>query len=534
MTASRYDAIIIGADLNGLTAAGYLAKAGHRVLVLESRAGPGAELCTEEIAPGFRLDTCVHDAGWIPPEILRDFAISNLQETILRPDPAMLTLHPDGSHLTFWRDLDRTRDEIARRSPRDAQRWIPFSQRVQRFAMFLQSVYRSPPPRPHSTSVRDAFRLLGLARRLRGLGRRDMIELLRVLPMSVADLLDDWFESDLLKGALGGCALTGIFQGPRSGGTAFVFLHHLVGADVGVFRPRGLVRGGVQTLAHAFSSALQAHGGEIRYGVRVQRLTVLNGRISGVLTAEGEAHVSQCVVSSLDPAKTFLELVEPTHLTPEFLHAVRQIRFRGAWAKVNLALSELPRFGRATVDGDALSGVICVSPSIDYLERAYDDAKHGGISRHPYLEITLPSLQDPAVAPPGQHVMSVIFRYAPYRLSEEKWNPATREAVGDLAVRILAEYAPNVPNAILHRQVISPADLEDRFGLPEGNEYQGELTLDQVLFMRPVAGWCAYRMPVPGLFLCGTGTHPGGGITGGAGRNAARAVIHDLEKKRAS
>lgn len=532
MTPERYQAIVIGADLNGLTTAAYLAKAGLRVLLLEPRDTPGRELSTEEIAPGFRLDACVHDAGWIPSEILRDLSISHVQREILRPDPAVLALDTDGGHLTFWRDPERTSDEIAKRSPEDARRWIPFMRQLRRLATFLESVYRAAPPSPLGTTVRDALTLFRLARRLRGLGRRDMTELLRVLPMPVADLLDDWFESDLLKGTLGCCAATGIFQGPRSGGTAFVLLHHLVGADAGVFRPRGLVRGGVSKLAEAFSTALRAWGGEIRYGVPVERLVMDDGRVSGVVTADGIRYAAERVVSSLDPARTFLELADQSYVNPEFLRAVRQIKFRGAWAKVNLALGELPRFAHTGAAGQALGGVICISPGIDYLERAYDAAKHGTISHHPYLEATIPSLHDPALAPPGKHVMSVIFRYAPYRLGDGQWDAAAGDAVGDLAVRTLAEYAPNLPSAILHRQVLTPSDLAVQYGLPEGNEYQGELTLDQVLFMRPVAGWGTYRMPLPGLFLCGSGTHPGGGIAGGAGRNAARAVIRDLKTRR--
>jgi phytoene dehydrogenase-like protein len=399
MTPERYQAIVIGADLNGLTTAAYLAKAGLRVLLLEPRDTPGRELSTEEIAPGFRLDACVHDAGWIPSEILRDLSISHVQREILRPDPAVLAPDTDGGHLTFWRDPERTSDEIAKRSPEDARRWIPFMRQLRRLATFLESVYRAAPPSPLGTTVRDALTLFRLARRLRGLGRRDMTELLRVLPMPVADLLDDWFESDLLKGTLGCCGATGIFQGPRSGGTAFVLLHHLVGADAGVFRPRGLVRGGVSKLAEAFSTALRAWGGEIRYGVPVERLVMDDGRVSGVVTADGIRYAAERVVSSLDPARTFLELADHSYVNPEFLRAVRQIKFRGAWAKVNLALGELPRFAHTGAAGQALGGVICISPGIDYLERAYDAAKHGTISHHPYLEATIPSLHDPALAP---------------------------------------------------------------------------------------------------------------------------------------
>ncbi len=351
-----------------------------------------------------------------------------------------------------------------------------------------------------------------------------MIDLLRVLPMAVAELLDDWFEADALKGTLAAGAVSGVLQGPRSGGTAFGLLHHLVGQ--GAFRCPATVRGGVGVLAHALAATARQHGAEIRTGAAVERITVKDGRAAGVVLASGEELAARTIVSAADPRRTLLGLVEPIHLDPDVALAVRHIRCRGPLAKVNLALDELPRLPPPGLTGH---GVVSISPSLDYLEHAFDDAKHGAISRKPYCEIRVPSVLDPSLAPRGKHVMSVLVQYAPYHL-RDGWTAAQREALGDAVVATLAEYAPNLPAAILHRQVLTPKDLEDGWGLTEGSLYHGELSLDQILFMRPVPGWSRYRTPLEGLYLCGPGAHPGGGIAGLAGRNAARTILQDTPR----
>jgi phytoene dehydrogenase-like protein len=365
--------------------------------------------------------------------------------------------------------------------------------------------------------------LLGLGRRVRGMGKPDMIELLRVLPMSVAELLDDWFETDVLKGVLGAGGITGIAQGPRSAGTAFVMLHHQVGNPAGVVRGGGIRPGGAGGLSVRLAAAAQALGVGIRTGAGVARIVVKEGRATGVVLENGEEMSAAQVVSTADPRRTMLGMVDPTELAPEYTRAVQNIRHRGVCAKVNLALGELPRFTGA--DESQLRGVISISPSLDYLERAHDDAKYGAVSRAPYLEAVIPSLAEPALAPPGRHVMSVWMQYAPYRLKEGRWDAASREALGDRVVECLAAYAPNLRSSVIDREVMTPLDFEDAYGVPEGNLYHGEMGLDQILFMRPVPGWGHHRTPIAGLFLGGSGTHPGGGIAGGSGRLAARELL---------
>jgi phytoene dehydrogenase-like protein len=364
---------------------------------------------------------------------------------------------------------------------------------------------------------------------LRGLGKREMMELLRVLPMSVQELLDDWFESDALKGTLGASGITSLQQGPRSGGTAFLMLHHHVGNESGVFRARTALEGGTAGLTNALLSAARERGVEIRCCSDVTRILVEDGRATGVLLDGGTEVRSRRVVSSADPRRTMLALADPQYLQPDFVRAVRAIKYRGVSGIVHFALGELPRFSArgANGDGAALGGVISISPSLEHLERAYDDAKYGGVSRHPYLEATIPSLLDPSLAPPGRHVMSVRVQYAPYRLRDGAWDDARRDSLGELVTRTLADYAPNFPGAVLHREVLTPLDIEQRYALTEGQPDHGQLTLDQILFMRPVPGYARYRTPIDGLYLCGSGAHPGGRVAGGAGRLAATAILEE-------
>lgn len=523
---SRYDAIVIGAGIEELVAAAYLAGTGLRVLQLERAEVVGGSAVTEELAPGFRFDSCADDVGWLPGRIARDLGLTGLVR--LSPDPVLFAPQPSGQPLLLWRDADRTRESIRSHSSADAERWDDFRRQMARFARYLERLYWNPPPRPTATGMKDLVSLLDLGRRLRGLGRSDMIEFLRILPMPAYDLLNDWFESDALKAALGGDAITGILQGPRSAGTAFVLLHHQVGNAAGQFGPRCVVRGGIGNLAAALASAAGRSGVDLRLGAQLARVAVDDGRALGVTLESGEELAARAVVSGADPRRTFLQLVGPLHLEPDFVRAVENIRFRGARARVHLALGALPRFEGLEGDGPLRAGVISIGPTLDYLERAYDDAKHGGVSRRPVLRARIPSLEDPSLSPPGRHVMSISVQYAPWRLKDGEWDDARREALADLVVDTLAEYAPNLPQIIQERRVLTPRDMERAYGITEGHLYHGELALDQILFMRPVPGWAHYRTPIRNLYLCGPGTHPGGGVAGASGRNAARAVIRDL------
>jgi phytoene dehydrogenase-like protein len=520
-----HDLIIIGGGVNGLVTAAYLAKAGLKVLVLEAREIPGGLATSEEFAPGFHCDVAGHDAGWLLPDIAADLGLAAHGLELMVPDATVWSPQPDGRALTLWTDPAKTAEEIGRFSPEDARRWPAFTAQLARFAKVLEAVYAVAPPRVPDAGGSDLMTLLSLGRRVRGLGRREMVEFLRVPPMSVAEWLDDWFAADALKGAVGAGGITHILQGPRSAGTAFVLLHHQVGRPVGAVRAAHLVKGGVGNLGRALAAAAKGFGAEIRTSARVREIVVRDGRVLGVALETGEHLAVSQVVSSVDPRRTLCGLVDPSHLDPEFLRAVRNIKYRGATATVHLALAELPRFTARAADG-ALRGAITIAPSLDYLERAYDDAKYGAVSRYPYLEARIPTLLDPSLAPPGKHLMTVQVQYAPYHL-KASWDAPTRDRVADLVITTLGEYAPRLKASVLHRRVITPKDLETRFGLTEGHPYQGELTLDQILFMRPVAGWARYQTPITGLQLCGAGTHPGGGLAGAAGRNAARELVKE-------
>ena len=522
-----YDAIVIGAGVNELVAANYLARAGQRVLVLEDREVPGGAHVTEETIPGFRFDTCASDIGFLNPQIIQDLDLRKHGLEILSVESGVFSPVPNGDGLLLREEAD-TVASIARLSPADASRWMPFSERIARLAGFLWSLYCQLPPLPTSKRRKDLLALLGVGRRLRGLGKVEMIEFLRTVPMPVADFLDDWFESDALKGALGAAGVSHIFQGPKSAGTAFVMLHHYVGRPAGALRSRTVVRGGIGTLPNALARALIGQGGELQTGAGVARILVHAGRVKGVVVRGGDEISAHRIVCGADPKRTFLELVDPVHSDPEFLRRVQHIKLHGVAAKVNLALGELPDFGCPETH---LRGTISIAPSLDYLERAYDDSKYGRISRHPYLEATIPSLVDSSLAPSGKHVMSVWMQYAPYRLREGEWNAETREALGERVIEALARYAPNLPGAIIDRQVLGPRDIESWFGLTEGHLYQGDLTLDQILFMRPIPGWSRYATPIKGLYLAGPGTHPGGGLAGMSGYLAANQMLKERRRQ---
>ena len=527
-----FDVVVIGAGHNGLTAAAYLGKAGLRVLVLERREVLGGACASEAMFPGFTFDTGAHHVGGLHPSVVHDFRLDQGGVEIIRADPTVFAPAPDGRSLTLWRDRQKTADAIAGFSQRDADRWPRFVERIGNATQFLQAVYAAPPARIPRVGVPDLRHLLHLGRRLRSLGKSEMAELLRLLPMSVAELLDDWFETDLLKGTLGAPGVTGVFQGPMAAGTTYNLLHHHVGSENGAFRPARFVRGGMGALAEALATAARRAGVDIRNSAAVERVVVKDGRATGVVLEGGEEIAARVVVSNADPRRTFLALLDPAHLDTDFVRKVRNIRFRGACAKVHLALDALPDFTSLPGDGPHLRGIISIAPSVEYLERAYDDAKYGDISHRPYLEIVIPSLTDPSVAPEGKHTMSVFVQYAPYHLREGSWDNAKREALSDRVVATLAQYAPNIESAILHRHVVTPLDLERVYGLTEGNINHGDLTLDQLYFMRPVPGWARYRTPIENLFLCGAGTHPGGGVTAAPGYHAAREVLRAVKGRR--
>jgi len=517
-----YDAIVIGGGHNGLTTAAYLARAGRKVLVLERRHLVGGSTVTEEIFPGFKFSVLSYVVSLLRPEIIRELELPRHGLEILPLESTFTPLH--GDYLFRGSDHDETRREIYRHSALDADAYDRFGQLMYRMALAVKPILSMVPPDPTSLSPKDLRGLLRLGRHFRDLGESDFFMLYKLMTMSSADFLDEWFETDVLKATMSASGIIGTFLGPRSPGTAYVQLHHYMGEIDGAFRAWGFARGGTGAVAESIASAARELGVTIRENTTVGQVIVRGGRAVGVALEDGEEIMARTVVSGLDPRRTFLSLVDQGDLPQDFVRSIRRYRSVGSSGKVNLALGELPNFTSLPGAGDHLRGAISVSPSQDYLERAYDDAKYGEFSRRPYMDVIIPSLIDPGMAPPGKHVMSCFVQYAPYALNGG-WNDEKREAFGDAVVDALSEYAPNLKSAIIHRQVLTPQDMEDEFGLTGGNIFHGELSLQQLFFLRPAPRWANYRTPVRGLYLCGSGTHPGGGICGGPGRLAAIEIL---------
>jgi phytoene dehydrogenase-like protein len=520
---AKYDVIIIGGGHNGLVAAAYLARGGRRTLVLERRPLVGGAAVSEEIFPGFRFSVFSYVVSLLRPEIIRDL---NLPKHGLQILPLESTVTPldNGDYLAGWADPDETRRELTRHSPRDAEAASQFGRLMHHMAMAVKPILGMVPPDPASLAPSDLAGMLKLGRHFRGLGAERFHALYKLMTMSSADYLDEWYEFDPLKATKSASGIIGTMMGPRSPGSAYVLLHHYMGEIDGAFRAWGFQKGGTGGISNAIAGAARELGAEIRTGAGVERVLVKDGRVTGVALTNGDEIAAPIVVSGLDPRRTFLDLVDRRELPDDLVEAIGRYKFRGSSGKVNLALSGLPSFTCMPGNGPHLRGAFSISPSLDYLERAYDDAKYGEFSREPYMDIVLPSMIDPGMAPPGKHVMSIFVQYAPYHLNGG-WTDAKREAFGDTVVKTLSRYAPNLPSLIMHRQVLSPADVERITGLSEGNIFGGELALHQLFFLRPAPQWAKYRTPIRGYWQCGAGTHPGGGIMGASGRLAAFEIL---------
>jgi phytoene dehydrogenase-like protein len=525
MSAPR-DVIVIGAGHNGLVAAAYLGKRGLRPLVLERRSIVGGSAVTEEIHPGFRCPTVSHLSGPLDPRVARDL---DLDLEPLRPEVRLFAPAQVGPGLLLYEDPARTAAELSRGDEREGQRYTRFHARLERFGRLFASYAAMTPPEIDQPGLQDLWGFLRLGRRFRGLAREDAFALLRWLPMAVADLVGESFQTERLRAAIAARGTWGMFAGPWSAGTGANLLLQTA-FDSHSAGPAAFVRGGPGALTAALAAAARRAGAEIRTDAEVARVIVRDGRAAGVLLGSGEEIPARAVVSNADPKRTFLKLVEPTELDPDFLAHVRNYRSSGSAAKVNLALSGLPRFRCLEGETDparALSGRIHIGDDVDSLERAFDSAKYGDFSARPYCDVTIPSVADSSLAPPGAHVLSVWAQHAPHRLREGTWQ-GRRDAFGDAVVATLAAYAPGLQDLVIARQVLAPPDLEETYGLTGGHVFHGEPALDQLFTMRPLLGWARYRTPIGGLYLCGAGTHPGGGVTGAPGANAGREILQDL------
>jgi phytoene dehydrogenase-like protein len=531
--AQQFDAVIIGAGHNGLVAACYLARSGMQVCVLEKRHIVGGACVTEEVYPGFKYSVASYLSSLLQQKVIRELEMEKFGYEVYPKNPAFFSPFPDGQSLIMYSDMAATCKEIRKFSAHDAEEYPKYEQYMDRLARFVEPLLLEAPPQLGGRSMDDLLALLRLGNRIRKTPRPVLEGHIRIFSQSVKDFLDRWFESDQLKVALATDGVIGTNAGPRSPGTAYVLMHHLMGGVGGVRGLWGFVKGGMGGVTQALASFAMSRGVQIRTEAPVAGVKLRDGRAMGVVLQNGDEIEGKVVVSGLDPKLTFLKLVGARHLSPEFGAAIKAIRIEGVSMKINLALDGLPNFRCApgTGAGPHHKTTIHICPSVEYMERAYDDSKYGFPSARPMLEMTIPTTYDSTLAPAGKHVMNVFLQYTPYSLSKDvapNWH-AVKESYADRVMDMIEEYAPAFKSLVLHRQVLSPLDLEEQFGLTGGNIFHGEMTLDQLFWMRPVAGCARYRTPIQGLYLCGSGTHPGGGVMGAPGHNAAREILRDVK-----
>src|SRR5689334_5887285 len=522
----KYDVVVIGGGHNGLVNAAYLARAGKRVLVLERRHVLGGAAVTEEVFPGFKFSVCSYVVSLLRPEIIRELDLPRHGLEIL-PLDGTFTPMPNGDYLWRVNDHARTRREIARHSRLDAEAYDEYGKAMIEMGRFAKPILGMLPPDPMSLDPRGLLELLSVGKRFRTMRYHDKVNQVQLLTMSAVDFLDQWFETDALKATMSASGIIGTFLGVRSPGTAYVLLHHYMGEIDGAFRSWGFARGGTGAISNAIGDAAREAGVEIRTEAPIAKIVLKSGQATGVVLENGDEIEATVVSSSVDPRLTFIKMIGPEQLPGDFVDDINRYKYRGSSGKVNLALDALPDFKCLPGPGRHLRGAISISPSVEYMERAYDDAKYGRFSRRPYIDMVIPTLTDPSVAPPGKHILSCFVQYAPYKLRPGlNWDDQ-KEAFGDTVINTISEYAPNIKDIILHRQVVTPLDLEREWGLSEGNIFQGELSLEQLFFLRPVPGWAQYRTPIKNLYMCGSATHPGGGIMGANGRLAALEILKD-------
>jgi phytoene dehydrogenase-like protein len=532
-TGKTYDAIVVGAGHNGLTAAAYLARAGLSTLVLERREIVGGCCVTEEIAPGCRVSTTSYIASMLRPEVISDLRLRDHGLRMVPCDPAIQVPFPDGHVVPWWGDRERAKSEFKKISTPDAETFIRVDDQLKKLARYLQPFFMEPPPEIDTRSMSGWTDLFRVGRKFRGISSQEVSQLIAFLTGSLGEFLDHNYESEKMKTMFLANNVYGKHGGPYQPGTAIGLLFHLLsGGEHELQGFYGHVMGGMGAITQALAAAGQKLGVEIRIAAPVAHMDVRDGRARGVVLEDGTEIRARVVLSNADPKRTFLKMVAASELPDDFLHSIRGIKMEGPCAKVNLVLDEEPRFTGTSPDASPLERTFyTLVPSLEFAERCYDIAKFGGIPEELWVDCVVSSNADASLAPPGKHILTCFVQYVPYHLRQGDWDDE-RDLLGDRVVRKIAEYAPNVPNAIVARQVLTPLDLERTYGLTEGNIFHGDLRLEQLFFMRPVSGWSQYRTPVDGLYLCGAGTHPGGGVTGAPGHNAAHQVLRDWKKGR--
>ena len=522
---SRYDAIIVGGGHNGLVTAAYLAKAGKRVLVLERRYQPGGACVTEEVWPGYRVSVASYLSSLLSPKVTADLELEKYGYKVDAKDPAFFSPFPDNRYLFMWQDRNKTLSEIAKFSRHDAEVYPAYEEHLERLSIVVESLLHVTPPVFPPKGVFDLPEYLKLLGKMRGLSAKEIVGLVKIFTQSAAEFLDEWFENEEIKVTLATDGVIGANGGPRSPGTAYILLHHCMGGVAGHRGLWGFVRGGMGAISNAIAASAKAAGAEIRTDAEVQTIKIENGRARGVVLRSGEEFDAPLIASNLDPKRTFLRLVDQRHLDAEFLDQIHKYRCEGTSIKINLAVSALPNF-RALPGtlGPQHRATMHICPDIDYVEKAWDDAKYGRPSKSPLLELTSPTQYDASLAPAGKHIIGIFLQYAPYRLREGTWDEL-REPFTRRVLEIIDDYAPGFSSGVEHVQTLTPLDLEREYGLTGGNIFHGEMSIDQMFMLRPVSGWARYRTPIRGLFMCGSGTHPGGGVMGTPGHNAAREML---------
>lgn len=519
---SRFDIIVVGGGINSLVTASILGKAGKKVLVLEARDQVGGMASTTEFAPGFKCNVINDIVKWIDPRIMKALDLETHSLKLIYLDLVRIALGDKNKHIEFHRDPQQTAASIETYSETDAKVWLVFSEYIQKLAHFLEKLYELTPPVLPNVGLKEVLEMRTMLGPITKHGTRGLVDLMRVVPMMIPELMDEWFENELLRGAVATAGIHHLSFGPFAAATGYNLLHQHVHSG-GVFHNAQFVKGGTVGFANALRSSAESYGVEVQTGTKVKSINVKNSNCSGVTLTNGESVTADQIVSGLDPNNTFINLVGPSNLNPNFSTQLNNIRYRGSTVRIHFALNGLPKL--RGVSPDQMGTIFSIAPSIEYLERASDSVKYGRVAENPYVEFTIPSILNPDFAPAGKHVFSSTVQYAPYHLRGQRWTNELKSKLKNNVVRVLENYCPEFSSIIESSSVLSPVDLENQFGLKEGNLNHGEMTLDQFMFMRPTISSAQYKTPIENLFLCGPGTHPGGGLHGTNGFNAAREIL---------